>query len=275
MGTTGLETAFAAVFTELVVPGVLSAGLRRRAHDERPGGARAVGAARRGGRGGQPRRWSTSTRSGTSARTATRAARRTAASPAGGCAGASCSRSRTAASPTASGPSLSWGRAGERLRPPRGRHALRRRGVRRGGPRHRRGRLHDGHERLPGVDDRPLLRRPAHHLHLPAHRQLRRERRGDGVRPHLGARGDHARRHERRGRADGRARLAGLADRLRRPGDHRRGHARAGPPHPLGRRDARRRVRWRDARARGPGADRGTSRRWPGRTWPASSRPTT
>ena len=36
MGTTGLETAFAAVFTELVAPGVLSLATRRRAHDERP-----------------------------------------------------------------------------------------------------------------------------------------------------------------------------------------------------------------------------------------------
>ena len=39
-----------------------------------------------------------------------------------------------------------------------------------------------------------------------------------------------------------RARLAGLADRLRRPGDHRRRHPRAGPPHPRRRRDARRRL---------------------------------
>ena len=46
-----------------------------------------------------------------------------------------------------------------------------------------------------------------------------------------------------RGRAERRARLAGLADRLRRPRDHRRRHARARAPHPRRRRDARRRVR--------------------------------
>ena len=35
MGTTGLETAFAAVFTDLVAPGVLRLGARRRADDVR------------------------------------------------------------------------------------------------------------------------------------------------------------------------------------------------------------------------------------------------
>ena len=80
---------------------------------------------------------------------------------------------RRRASPTASGRSRVVARS-ERLRPARGRHALRRRRLRRRRPRHRRGRLHDRDDRLPGVDDRPLLRPPAHHLHLPAHRQLRR-----------------------------------------------------------------------------------------------------
>ena len=46
--------------------------------------------------------------------------------------------------------------------------------LRRAGGRDRRGRLHDRHVRLPGVGDRPELRRPDHHVHLPAHRQLRR-----------------------------------------------------------------------------------------------------
>ena len=41
---------------------------------------------------------------------------------------------------------------------------------------------------------------------------------------------------------DGRARLARLAARLRRPGDQRRRHARARAPHPRRRRDARRRL---------------------------------
>ncbi len=44
--------------------------------------------------------------------------------------------------------------ARHRLRPARGRHALRRRGLRRRRPRRRRGRLHHRHVRLPGVDDR-------------------------------------------------------------------------------------------------------------------------
>ncbi len=58
----------------------------------------------------------------------------------------------------------------------------------------RRDRVHDLDGRLPGDGHRPELRRPAHHLHLPADRQLRRQRRGDGVRPDPRPRGDHARR---------------------------------------------------------------------------------
>ena len=45
------------------------------------------------------------------------------------------------------------------------------------GGRDRRGRLHDRHVGLPGVGHRPELRRPDHHVHLSAHRQLRRLRR--------------------------------------------------------------------------------------------------
>ena len=124
------------------------------------------------------------------------------------------------------------------------------------GARDRRGRLHDRHVRLPGVDDRPVVRRPAHHLHLPAHRQLRRRRGGDGVRPRVGARGDHARGRQPRGRARRRAGLAGLAGERGRPGDHRRRHARARAPHPQRGRDARRRVPGADRRGRGARADR-------------------
>ena len=43
------------------------------------------------------------------------------------------------------------------------------------------------------------------------------ERAGDGVRARVGARGDHARGLQPRGRAERRARLAGLAERLRDP----------------------------------------------------------
>ena len=56
------------------------------------------------------------------------------------------------------------------------------------GEAHRRGRLQHRDDRLPGGGHRPHLRRPDHHLHLPADRQLRRRRRGDGVRPGPGAR---------------------------------------------------------------------------------------
>ena len=42
---------------------------------------------------------------------------------------------------------------------------------------HRRGRVQHRPDRLPGGHHRPVLRRPDHHLHLPAHRQLRRHRR--------------------------------------------------------------------------------------------------
>ena len=71
-------------------------------------------------------------------------------------------------------------------------------------------------DRLPGVDDRSLLRRPDHRLHLPADRQLRRLCGGDGVRPDPRPRGDHARPQEPRGRRQRRGRLARLARRLRR-----------------------------------------------------------
>ncbi len=42
---------------------------------------------------------------------------------------------------------------------------------------HRRGGVQHRDERLPGDPHRPVLRRPDHHLHLHAHRQLRRDRR--------------------------------------------------------------------------------------------------
>ena len=48
--------------------------------------------------------------------------------------------------------------------------------------------------------DRPVVPRPADHVHGPARRQLRRQRGGDGVRPHPRARRDHARGDQPRGR---------------------------------------------------------------------------
>ena len=55
MGTTGLETAFAAVHSELVRPRRARPGHRRRAHDGRRRALRDPGPARAGGGGGQPR----------------------------------------------------------------------------------------------------------------------------------------------------------------------------------------------------------------------------
>ena len=84
MGVTGLETAFAALHTGLVLPGVIELVAARRADDRRRRAVRARGP----GASARARRptsaWSTWTRSGRWARPATRAARRTAPSPAGG-----------------------------------------------------------------------------------------------------------------------------------------------------------------------------------------------
>ena len=56
----------------------------------------------------------------------------------------------------------------------------------------RRSRLQHFDDRLPGGGDRPLLRRPDHHLHLSADRQLRGLGRGDGIGPGPRPGGDHA-----------------------------------------------------------------------------------
>ena len=52
MGTTGLETAFAALYTELVLPGELELERDRRAHDRRA--ARCTGCRSRGSRPDEP-----------------------------------------------------------------------------------------------------------------------------------------------------------------------------------------------------------------------------
>ena len=122
----------------------------------------------------------------------------------------------------------------ERLRPARGRHPLRRRRLRRAASAAT-GEVvfttgMSGYQE--SVTD-PSFAAPDHHVHLPAHRQLRRLRRGDGVRPRLGARGDHARGDQHRGRAGRRARLAatGCATAAI-PAITERRHARARAPHP-------------------------------------------
>ena len=90
MGTTGLETAFAALHTELVRPGLLDLGtLVERmtagaALFDLPAPRIAVG------RAGQPRARRPRRATGRWARAAMRAARRTAASPDGRSAAASC-----------------------------------------------------------------------------------------------------------------------------------------------------------------------------------------
>ena len=66
--------------------------------------------------------------------------------------------------------------------------------------------------------------------------------RGDGVRPDPRPRGDHARRQSTATTRPAPRRLADVADRLRDPGDHRPRHPRARPPHPRRGRDARRAV---------------------------------
>ncbi len=71
-------------------------------------------------------------------------------------------------------------RDGEALAGAGRRHDLRGRGHRRraaGRRGHRRGRVQHRAVRLPGGHHRPVLRRADHHLHLPPHRQLRRDRR--------------------------------------------------------------------------------------------------
>ena len=88
MGTTGLETAFAALYSGLVLSGVLDLGVLI---ERMSAGAALFGLAGPAWRSapGQPRA-ARPRASGSPARKAGRAARRTAASPGGGCRGRSC-----------------------------------------------------------------------------------------------------------------------------------------------------------------------------------------
>ena len=106
--------------------------------------------------------------------------------------------------------------------------------------RHRRGRVQHRADRLPGGHHRPVLRRADHHLHLPAHRQLRRQRRRRREPPAVLP----GRRRPRAGpppqQLAQRRRPRRLPAPPRRARHRRHRHPPAHPPHPRRRRDARR-----------------------------------
>ena len=99
-----------------------------------------------------------------------------------------------------------------------------------------RGVLQYGDDGLPGDPHRSLLRRPDHHLHLPAHRQRRRQPRGHRDLQSRDALGRARLRAARRGHRAlqlSRRRDAGcMAEGARHHRHHRRRHARAHRPHP-------------------------------------------
>ena len=126
-----------------------------------------------------------------------------------------------------------------------------------------------GMSRLPGVDDRPVAS-PASSSPSPTRTSATTASARRRWSPTASTRARAIMRAavEHRGRARRRARLAGLAARLRHPGDHRRRHARARAPHPQRGRDARRRL---------PGGDDRGARRAsgspPSRAWSAATSP--
>ena len=105
MGTTGLETAFAAVHSELVVPGVLDLAtvVERMTAGGEPFGIPAP--RRQGGGGGEPRARRPRRRVGGGRGRLREPLRALLLRGPRSCAGACCSRSPPAAWPTASGPS--------------------------------------------------------------------------------------------------------------------------------------------------------------------------
>ncbi len=219
MGVTGLETAFAAVHTDLVLPGTIDLALliERLAGGAAPFGIERptlapgseanvalcdLGAEWTVGEDGYESRSSNSWCAGTAADRA----------------GADDRRRRPGRLPAAQFQPRGGGMSDGGFISARGRDALRRRPALRpsaGG--HRRGRLQHRDDRLPGVGHRPLLRGSDHRLHLSADRQLRGLGGGDGVRPGPRPRRDHAGPEEPRGRRHRRGGLARLARRLRRP----------------------------------------------------------
>ena len=116
------------------------------------------------------------------------------------------------------------------------RHRDRRAGARRHRLGRRRGVLQYGDDRLPGDPHRSLLRRPDHHLHLPAYRQRRRQPRGHRdlqPRDALGrARLRAARRGHRSPPTTAPPRRWIMAEGARHHRHHRRRHARAHRAHP-------------------------------------------
>ena len=154
-----------------------------------------------------------------------------------------------------------------------GRHGDRGAGARRHRLGGRRGVLQYGHHRLSGDPDRPLLRRPDHHLHLPAHRQRRHQPRGyrDLQPGHaLGrARLRAARRCHRAVQLSRRRASRRLAEGTRHHRHHRRRHAGADGAHPR-EGHAERRHR---ARAVGQVRPRQAEGRGQGLAGPAGARP--
>ena len=218
-GVIGLETAFAAVYTELVAPGLVS--LSTVIERMSAGPARAFDLPVPALRTGAPptSRSGICPRAGWSRRR-TPPARATAHSPGARCRAAARSRSQPAPSPTG------WPRwHGDRPAGARGRHGARGRGLRWNRYRGRRAGVHHVHDRLPGDRHRPVVRRPDDHLHAADDRQLRGGGRCVGVGPAAGAGGDRARGPKRRaGGARGLLRLAGRPRCDRHPGA---GHAHA------------------------------------------------
>ena len=134
---------------------------------------------------------------------------------------------------------------------PRGRPHLPRRGLRRRRRDLRRGRLQHRHDRLPGDADRPVLPPAGRRHDRPADRQHRRQRRGPGVRPHLGQRLRRARPEPRPEQLAQHAQRSTTSSTTQGVvGISRRRHPRAHPPPARARRHAGRHLQRRPRRRR-------------------------
>ena len=193
MGTTGLETAFAALYTELVLPGVLPLALLVERMTRGRARCSACRAADRGRRAGR-----TSCLIDLDARVAGRRGRLR--EPLGELLLRRPHVHGRVLPTVAAGAVAYRERAFARERAHERAYVLLEDGARFDGDAcgaptatRRRGRVHHRDVGLSGVRDRPDFAAPADHLHLPACRQLRRQRGGDGVRPRPRARRRHAR----------------------------------------------------------------------------------